>query len=84
MVIAAGETQGSLWYFIAIVYQNQHPKNSYQGICLLVARPCDMAGHAVGREKRETGHLLPAVLLALEKEGSQSLLFSPPGTRPGC
>lgn len=35
-----------------------------------------MAGHAVGHKKGKAGHLLPAVLLALKKEGSQSVLFS--------
>ena len=76
----------SLRYFIAIVYGNQHPKNSYQalGMCLSLRRPCDMAGCAVGRGTREAGHLLPAVTLALGKEDDQSLLFSPPGIRQDC
>lgn len=80
------KSKESLRYFIAIVYGNQHPKNNYQalGICLSVRRTCDMAGLVVGQGTREEGHLLPAVTLALEKEGNQSLLLSLPGISQDC
>lgn len=80
------KSKESLRYFIAIVYRTQHPKNICQalGIWFSVRRPCDMAGHAVGCGMSEAGHLLPAVMLALENEGKQSLLFSPPAIRQDC
>lgn len=81
--IAGGKIQGEPEVLYSYSLWKSAPKNIYHalGIRVSVRRPCDAAGHVVGRRVREGGHLLPTVTLALEKEGNQSLLFLPPGIR---